>query len=128
MQEIAKNDYYSVGVDEKKNRVYLAVKGFWKDPQVAPNYIDDIKKAADSVKSGYTIVANLTDMKAPTPEVGAVHMAAQEMLVNAGLSKTAEIVSSKLLQLSVDRYAETSGMDKMVFDDQVKAEKWLDEN
>ncbi len=128
MQEVAKNDYYSLEVDDEKNRIYLAVKGRWKDAQVAPNYVSDIEKAANCVKSGFTIVANLTEMKPPSKEVGALHLAAQETLVKAGLSKTAEIVASALLQLSVDRYANESGMDKMVFDDRAKAEKWLDEN
>lgn len=128
MKVIAYNNRYEISVDEDKNRIYLAVKGFWANPSAAPNYVEDIEKASTAVSEGFTIVADLTDMVIPPPEVGKVHEKAQVALVNAGLSRTAEVLPEEaVLKMAVDRYAKESQMTKAVFKSREEAEAWLDQ-
>lgn len=129
MPEIAANDTYIISVDPSKNRLYLKVIGFWQDSSAAPNYIDDLRKACTPLSEGFTVVADLTEMKAPPPEVGLVHQEAQKLLLDTGLKKTAEVHSADAIaQMAVDRYSKTSGMEKMVFDNTGDAETWLDQS
>ena len=128
MEEIAKNEYYSISVDSGKNRIYLTVQGFWKDPTVVPNYIQDIEKAASSALQDFTVITDITQMRPPSPEVGELHMKAQTALVEKGLIATAEILpESVIAQASVDRYSKESGMNKGSFASIVEAESWLDQ-
>ena len=127
MTEIAKTNKYSVSVDSNKNRMYLTVVGFWASPSDVPNYIDDVKKASAAVTKGFTILTDLTQMKTPAPELGPIHEQAQKSLINAGLKKTAEILSDDAIaKMVMDRYSKASGMEKMVFNNKHDAEAWLD--
>jgi hypothetical protein len=129
MIEIANNDLYEVRVDIDKNRLYLTVKGFWKSPAQAPEYIADLKAAAEKIKPGFTILTDLRTMKPPTTEVGQLHVEAQKNLVESGLSKTAEVVGSAiLLEMQLKKYAQTSSMSKAEFESVEEAEAWLDSN
>ncbi len=123
MKDIAKNEHYDISVDEDMNRVFLAFKGFWKDPSAVPNYVDDIQTAATHIQEGFTIVADLTQMETPPPSVGEVHAKAQATLVNAGLCRTAEVLPEEaVLKLAVDKYAKESQMTKAAFKNQSEAE------
>ncbi len=129
MKEILKNDYYSITVDEKKNRIYLTITGFWKDTNSVTNYISDLTEACRRLTKGFTILTDITQMKPPSPEVGEIHMKAQKVLVDAGLSHTAEILpASAVAKMAVDRYSDESGMKKGSFSSTPEAEVWLDNN
>ena len=129
MKDIAENEYYSITVDEKKNRIYLTILGFWRDPDVVPNYVSDITKAGQSVSKDFTILTDITQMKPPPKNVGEIHMKAQKVLVDAGLDKTAELLPAHAIaQMAVDRYSRESGMKKGSFSSREEAEKWLDED
>ena len=126
MEEIEKNEYYHINVDKSKNRIYLKVIGFWESPNVVPNYITDLEKASKALSRGFTIIADLRDMKTPPQELRSVHEKAQEVLVQAGLDRTAEILSSALLASATEMYAEKSWMKKREFSSIKEAEEWLD--
>lgn len=129
MKNIVENQYYSIYVDQDKNRIYLTILGFWRALDLVPNYISDIAKATQSVSKGFTILTDLTQMKPPPQEVGGIHMKAQKALVDAGLSKTAELLpADAIAQMAVDRYSRESGMEKGSFSSREEAEKWLDGN
>ena len=70
-------------------------------------------------------------MKAPPDDViEQRHIPAQQIVVESGVRKIAEVVPSALTKMSVQRISRGSGMDmyKQSFADQVDAEKWLDED
>jgi hypothetical protein len=128
MKEIANNAYYTILVDTIKNRVYLTVKGFWKSATVVPNYVVDIRQATHDVSSGYTLLADVSQMKTPPPEVANLHMEAQKICVDEGLKKTAELVEKSFaLKMPLDRYSKASKMTKRIFTSKEEAETWLDE-
>ena len=129
MKTIAENEYYSLTVDEKRNRIYLTILGFWRGPDVVPNYISDITKAARSVSRDFTILTDVTQMTAPPTSIGEMHMKAQKILVDAGLCKTAELLpTAAISQMALDRYSRESGMNKGSFSSREEAEKWLDKD
>ena len=127
MEKIASHDKYSIEVDKNKNRIFLKILGFWAKPEDVPNYVNDVKKAADQVTKGFTIITDVTDMKPPPVEVNKVHEEAQKSLIEAGLDRVAEVVSEDVLKkMVVDRMSKGSGMQKKTFANQNEAIAWLD--
>jgi hypothetical protein len=127
MKTIAQNDYYVIAVDATKNRLYLTLIGYWKSRAEVPKYIEDLKKATRELSKGYTILTDVTKMKAPPQDVVSLHMEAQKVVLAAGLSKTAELVGrDAIAKLAVDRFSRESGMYKGTFDNWREADDWLD--
>jgi hypothetical protein len=128
MTEIATTPFYSIKADTGKNRIYYTIIGTWKNPSDVPNYLEDIKKAARQVKSGFTILTDLTSAKTAMPEIKKLHEQAQSILISAGLSKVAEVFPEKdyILKMQVNKISETTKMNKQAFDSRKEAEQWLD--
>lgn len=127
METIAENEYYTIRADRKKNRIYLVFSGYWKSSAIVPNYVPDAKKALQMISKGFTCLADVTKMKTPPDEIADLHIKMQSAYLQAGLSKTAEIVSSSVIKLLTNRLSQESGMLKKVFDNWKDAELWLDE-
>ncbi len=126
MIEIAENEYYEIKVDEIKNRIHLTVSGFWSKPEVVPNYVTDVEKAGGNAKSGFTIISDLRKMKAPPKEIEPLHEKAQTALIEAGLDRTAEVLSSAILKMATANYSDSTQMKKQTFSSLEEAENWLD--
>lgn len=127
MKKLVNNDKYEIAVDQKKNRVYFKIKGFWKDPSDIPNYIADWEMTLQHLKPHFTIVSDLREMKPHSTSLTPVHEKAQRLLVSAGLDRTAEIMGDAvLLEFQTKQYAERSLMKKMEFETLEEAEAWLD--
>ena len=127
MKTIAQNDYYVIAVDPMKNRAYLTLIGYWKSRAEVPKYLEDWKKAIRELSRGFTVLTDVTRMKAPPPDVVQLHTEAQKVLISGGLNKVAEIVGSDIIaKMAVDRFSKDSGMHKGTFDNWREAEDWLD--
>ena len=75
-------------------------------------------KATRELSKGYTILTDVTRMKAPPQDVVNLHTEAQKVVIAAGLSKTAELVGhDAITKMSVDRFSKESGMYKGTFDE-----------
>ena len=95
---------------------------------MVPNYLGDLIKAVGELSKDFTILTDVTQMKAPPADVGALHAEAQKVLVDAGLKKTAEVVGQDVItKMAVDRLSRESGMNKGTFGNKKEAEAWLDE-
>ena len=124
---IAKTDFYTVGINKPKNRAYLIFTGYCSKPSNIPNFLDDIKKAAHGLKQGFTLLTDVTMLKTPPQDVAELHIKSQEIWIESGLSKTAEILpNTKIAKMALDRWSKTSGMKKEWFDNKFEAEAWLD--
>jgi hypothetical protein len=128
MAQIASTPFYSINADTGKNRIYYTITGTWKSPSDVPNYLEDIKKAVRQVKSGFTILTDLTHAKTAMPEIKKLHEQAQSILISAGLSKVAEVFPEKdyILKMQVDKIAQATKMVKKEFINKKEAEEWLD--
>lgn len=129
MIQIADNEFYKLGVDVDKNRFYAGVKGFWKSPGQVPEYLNDLKAALGKLKPGFTVLTDLREMKPPTTEVGHLHMQAHQLIVESGVSKTAEVIGSAILiEMQIKKFTQGSSLSKAEFDTIEEAEAWLDAN
>ena len=122
------NEYYEIGYDLSINRMYLRIKGFWKNPGDVPNYVRDIDSISGKLKPGYTLITDLRTMKTPPLAINEIHQEAQRVAKNNGLAHTAEILQEKDIVLNnvVNKIANNSGMKKKEFINMKDAEIWLD--
>ncbi|MBN1571599.1 MAG: hypothetical protein JW984_00200 [Deltaproteobacteria bacterium] len=127
-EEIAKNDYYEMYVDENKNRYYSKLKGFWQKASEVPNYIDDNKKALDRLSPGFTLLVDNIDVKPPAQECMDLHVKAVEMCNKAGIGETALIVNQMIVKFAGGRALREGGIEEKSrqFNDPKEAEDWLD--
>lgn len=126
--EIAKTEKYVLAVDTTKNRIYYTMIGFWQKASDVPDYTKDWEKAIAKVKTGFTILTDITRCKTPHPSLKSMFEKTQRRLGEAGLKKTAELYpDDAIIEMSLDTIAKQSGMKKANFKDQKKAEAWLDE-
>ncbi len=125
---IAQNEYYMIAVDPAKNRIYLTLISYWRSRADVPTYIEDLKKATQYVSKGFTILTDLSLMRAPHPDVVQLHTEAQRIVVSAGLTKTAEVIGPDAnTNIAIERFSRDSGMHKRTFDLWREADEWLDE-
>jgi len=129
MKQIAKNQFYEMAVDPAKNRLYFTMMGAWEGASSdVPAYLVDWDRTIGELTRGFTALGDFTQAKPAPPEVGALHVAAQEKMVKAGLSKAAEVMPrDAVLKMQIDQLAQKSEMLKMAFASKAEAEAWLDE-
>lgn len=123
---IAENPYYILSAAPDKNRAYLKIIGFWRNLEVVSSYLDDWKKTLASVKPGFTLLTDATEMKTHPQELRKLHEDAQKLVFDAGLSKVAEVVKNDITEYQLDSIAETTAFPKKTFKSLEDAEKWLD--
>ena len=124
MKTIDTNADYTVGVDAANNRIHIEVNGFWKE--VPAHYLLHLEQAIKMVKSGFTVLADLTRLKTPPQQVSFVHVEAQKLLLRNGLSKTAELRSEKKIsRLAARKWSSISKQHVRVFEDYNEAIAWL---
>lgn len=122
---IAKNNYYTIEINQLKNRAYLTLMGYWNNPS---DFISDIEFGIRKLSTGFTTLVNLTQYTGTSKELLNLHVDAQKISVEAGLSRVAEVFSRNplVLKLFADSYAKESGAMTMAFQDTSQSEKWLD--
>lgn len=126
MIEFANNEFYELRVDKTANRMYITIKGFWREKG---NYLEDLEEACKAMSPGFKIHVDLTTMKTPRQDVGEVHIEAQKLLMNYGLIKTAEVHGpDALARMAINKYSDNTGMYKQIFSSNEGAKKWLDES
>ena len=130
LTDVVRNQYYDIAFNPVKNRMYLRIKGFWKDAESVRSYVPDLQKGVDKMKPGFTLMVDLRGMKTPPLEVNEIHKQAQLALVKGGLLKTAEVLSESdlVLQKVLDRISQDSMMPLKQFTDPKQAEAWLKGN
>lgn len=122
------NAHYEIGYDLSTNRMYLRIKGFWKSAEEVPDFVQDIDAVSGKLQRGFTLVADLRQMKTPPVEVNLIHQESQKAVNRNGLSYTAEILQDKDIVLNnvVKNIARETGMKKKEFTNMKEAEAWLD--
>lgn len=124
---IAQTPQYELSVSKAKNRAYLTIIGFWRNPEEVSDYISDWKKAVAALSPGFTLLTDVREMKIHPGSVRTVHEEAQRLIVKAGVRKVAEIQADKVAEMQLNGVAKETNMPKQNFNDPAKAEQWLDE-
>jgi len=127
VQLIRENKQYKIAVSVDKNRAYLTIFGFWRNPEAVPDYIADWSKAIGRLKSGFTLLTDAREMKTHPQEVRKLHEQAQALLLKGGVKKVAELVKDDVAEMQLDAVAKTTQFPKKNFRDAAMAELWLDE-
>ncbi|MDN4165868.1 hypothetical protein QWY31_10155 [Cytophagales bacterium LB-30] len=118
--------HYEISYQAAKNRLYISIKGFWRNKADVASYLPDLKKILQKTKPGFTLLTDLRAMKTSPPEMQEIHIAAQKALVDAGLHCTAEVVASSFVQFQASQYSKTSEMPLKQFESKAAAEAFLD--
>lgn len=127
METIVKNKKYELRVDKVKNRAFYSFFGFWETPDVVPDFLDDCRKTLDQVSRGFTLLVNLSALKTPPKDIGALFVKLQKMSMEKNPGKIAEVFDSMLVKVNIDETLEISGIKTRQFDSVEKATQWLDE-
>ena len=125
-QVVARNKHYEIGMDPGKNRAYLTIIGFWRSPEEVGPYVQDLEQALVQLKPGFTLLTDLTQMKAHPASVQPLHLEAQQLLLTRGLSQTAEVCASSMVEYQTNALSKKSNMPLRQFTDQGAAEAFLD--
>jgi hypothetical protein len=124
---VSKTPQYELAVDKAKNRIYLKIIGFWRNPEQVSEYLNDLNRAIGLVSPPFTFLTDATEMKIHPGTVREIHAEAQNLITNNGVLKVAEIQADKVSEIQLESLSKSTKMPKMRFTDQVEAEKWLDE-
>lgn len=125
MKTVATTDHYVIEVDEKKNRILFTMKGSWTSTKAVPNWLEDVKKALQLVRPGFTELVDWT-------AVGAIALtdyiaAAQDLAMKAGLRKAARVYTSeRFLKIQMDNLTEKTKFPVQSFFSHEDANAWLD--
>ncbi len=124
---LTKTGVYTIYVSTKKNRLYITLLGFWLSPSVATNYVDDILKGIQFLRSPFTVLVDLRDMQTPGHLLKDLHIEAQKAFIEAGGTRSAEVIPERIsLELELDDYASDSLIVRKTFKSIKSAEIWLD--
>ncbi|HEY9044562.1 MAG TPA: hypothetical protein VIN08_01640 [Ohtaekwangia sp.] len=125
--KISENKYYTIFVSPEKNRAYLKIIGFWRNPEIVPNYLSDWNTALSKLKKGFTLLTDASEMKTHPQEVVKLHEQAQAILLKNGIKKVAEILKDDIAEMQLNAVAKATQFPKKNFRLAEDAEKWLDE-
>jgi hypothetical protein len=123
---IATNPQYELLVSKAKNRAFLKIVGFWRNPEQVANYVEDWKKALTMLTPGFTLVTDAREMKIHPGSVRKLHEEAQTLITNFGVKAVAEIQAEVVTKMQLDGLSKETGMPKENFTDCTEAQIWLD--
>lgn len=123
---VAHNPCYELIYDNSKNRIYLTVKGFWKNREAVPHFLDDLQKTLRLVKQDFSLVTDLRTMLTHPQRLSSLHIEAHNLIKAAGLAKAAIVVpTDRIATLQVEEINSKSEMASESFSTLVEAEIWL---
>ena len=127
-KEIAKKDLYELYVDTVKNRTHIIFRGFWENLDDLPNLLEDFKKVIDEVKSGFTSITDVSEMKPPSQEASQLLVEMKNIADRKGQGRVARVVDKAMTKIVSKRISRESDMGKEVehFATYDEAEAWLD--
>jgi len=127
MRTVATNDHYVIGVDEAKNRLFFVMKGDWTATEAVSNWLEDVKKALQHMRPGFTELIDWTEVSAIV--LTDYIAGAQQLAINAGLRKAARVYSGeKFLKLQMDSLSRKTSFPVESFFSKEDAEAWLDKS
>lgn len=126
-QVIYENQQYQIGIDKDKNRAFITIIGFWRNPEEVSEYLPDLDRALQQLQPDFTLLTDLSQMKPHPQALNPVHLAAQQLLLSRGLTQTAEVISSSIVQFQTDLLSKQSSMPLRQFKSLEQASAYLDE-
>jgi hypothetical protein len=94
-QEIVKNEYYEIYVDEEINRAYWVLKGKWNKMTDIPNYMQDSREALRYMKPGFSVLTDIRTFEVPPQGVLERITESAKIVEDAGMGRQAHIINKK---------------------------------
>lgn len=127
-EQVAQNSYYDLKIDKAKNRIYFTIHGFWKNKEAVPSLIEDWEKCVNLTKSGFTILTDMTSMITHPQDLNELHMAAQKLVMDAGVKQVANVLpSDKIASLQANSFTDHSTLPFRNFKTCQEAEAYLNQ-
>lgn len=126
-----KTKYYELAFDAAENQIYWKIIGFWPSMDAVPQVKQRWNEILSQTKPGFSVLADMTEMKAAPEEVEAFHISLQKKILDAGVGKIASLVSqSAIAALAGRRVGTETGVANVAqnFTDRAAAQSWLDES
>ena len=122
------NQYYSVEADLEKNRVNFVMEGTIPDVEAVRNFESDWHTTVGELKTGFTILGDLSWCSPLPDDVEALNTKIQGWLMGQGCRKVAQLVGDLNVMSQVNAFAEKSGMKDILraFNITRTAVMWLD--
>ncbi|WP_460880250.1 hypothetical protein [Pontibacter rugosus] len=123
---VAQNKSYELLYSSAEKRIYLAIKGFWKNTSVAPDYLEDLQKTIDLTVPGFSVLLDLRNMITHPQKVMCLHVEAHKLLMDAGLKIAASIEpDDHIFALQIDDMVNKSQLPLSRFTSYNQAEAWI---
>ena len=123
---VAQNHCYELLYDSMKNRIYFIIKGFWKNKEAVPHYLNDIQKALKLAKPGFSLLSDLRTMITHPQRLCRMHIEAQTLLRKAGLVRAASVEPvDRIATLQLQEIMTKSQVPLKRFSSCQEAEAWL---
>ena len=124
---VAHNPCYELIYDNSKNRIYLTVKGFWKNPEAVPHFLDDLQKALRLVRPDFSLLSDLRSMLTHPQLLSNLHIEAHHLIKAAGLVKAALVLpTDRIATLQAEDINSKSEIAFESFSTLAEAEVWLE--
>ncbi len=124
---IGSTEFFSVEVDDAKNRMYTTFHGFWKEMSIMDDYRTNLHTAIKRMKANFTLVADLRDFKTLPPELIPKQKQCMEDLAKGGMFKVAVILpASAISGMQLKKSMTDTNMPERQFGSVADGEKWLD--
>jgi hypothetical protein len=127
---VVENEFYTLEVDTTTNRTLSTYHGFWPDSDDFKNkYISDVQKMAARVRSGFTSMVDIRDFKVPLPGVVDAIVRVQEILIKAGVRKSARVSDQPIQSIMANRVGREADIKEdttRMFNSVPEALTWLD--
>ena len=127
MNTVVSTEFYTIAVDQGKNRIHFTMRGSWTNPKEISGWLDGLAAAIKLCKPGFTEPIDCIQSTGIllTDQIGD----AQKLAMKAGLRKAARLYEREtFLKFQMDHLTEQTGFPVKSFFDQAQAEAWLDED
>lgn len=125
MRLIAFRPEYQITAEITRNRIFYKHFAEIAQAQELPDYIDDWRKALETMRPGFTILSDMTDLQVVSAHLSSLIEQAQQLLEGRGLRMIASVHAPET-DLSADD--PTAGKwPQRRFTDLWEADKFLDE-
>jgi len=122
--------HYLFEWNDRKNRAFVKIFGFWEKPEDEPAFITDWEAIISRARKGFALLIDAREFLTPPQKVLKLISEVQRMSIEIGVAKRAEIVPESFISSLATQYAaKESGMWNLTrqFSSREEAEKWLDE-
>lgn len=128
MTTISNTENYNILYDASKNRIYMELRGFWRDEAIGKQFIQDIDKLKPIVKPRFTMLVDAYEFLTQPQTIQSIVEQAQRIAMESGLLKMASIPpKSFIAKVQAESMSKKNAMPQGRFATIEEANTWLDE-